>query len=310
MSDVALHRSAELALGPTQIPREELLYGWLGQYPPNTQRAYKREFERLEQFLATMGVTPLTARRAHITAWANTLGDVKSSTWNRAVSAASSFYIYAVEEGVTDVNPAKDIRRRKVALDSTDTVWLSREEMRAFLDAARSHSPRAYALFAIMLTTGCRISEVLGSDVTDLTSMGGHKVIRVTRKGGNRQALIIKEWVAAAIEAYLDGRTDGPLIVGPAGRYTPRSAHRLVRTVAAKADLPPGLGNHSLRHSQITDSIRCGVSMRAIQKNAGHATADMTERYAHIAVSLDQSPVHAVAAGLAPSDPSNVEGKP
>lgn len=302
MTELAV-RHNELARGAPEPPhsRAELLVGWLGQYTPHTQRAYEREYLRLEAFLAEMGVTVLEARRAHITAWAATLGPVKGTTWNRAMSAASSFYIYAVQEGVLEINPAKDIRRRKVASDSTDTVWLSREEMRAFLDAARGHSPRAYALFAIMLTTGCRVSEVLGADVSDLTSQGGHRVVAVTRKGGKRQALIVKEWVSAAIDAYLGGRATGPLIVGKTGRFTQRSSHRLVREVAARAGLPDGMGNHSLRHSQITDAIRYGVPLRAVQQNAGHATADMTERYAHIAVSLDQSPVHAVAAGLAPT---------
>lgn len=301
-------RRTDIATYSPGEARAELMFGWLKQYgqpgidETHTQRAYKREITRLEAFLATMGVTLLEARRAHLLAWADTLGDVKPTTWNRAMAAVSSFYKYAVIEGALESNPAAHVRRKQIADDTTSTVWLSREEMRIFLNAARDHSPRAHAMFAIMLTTGCRIGEVIGADVTDLTSQGGHRVLTVTRKGGKRQPLIIKEWVSAAIDTYLNGRTDGPLITGPVGRYTSRSAYRLVQTVAARASLPDGLGNHSLRHSQITDAIRYGISLRAVQKNAGHATADMTERYAHIAVSLDQSPVHAVAAGLAPAE--------
>lgn len=304
--DVVHSRGGELDTAAPAISRAELLYGWLDQYGPNTQRAYKREIVRLEEFLAGMGVALIGARRAHVVAWARSLGDVKDSTWNRALSAASSFYEYAAQEGVVEINPARHVRRKKVSADSTETVWLTQQEMRAFLTAAKDHGPRSHALFSIMLTTGCRISEVLGADVDDLVTTGGHRVLNVTRKGGKRQPLVVEGWVQAVINTYLDGRASGPLIAtrarrGGHGRLDQQAAYRLVRKVAASVALPAGLGNHSMRHSMITDALRRDVPLRAVQHNAGHATAGMTERYGHIAVSLDQSPVHAVAAGLAPA---------
>jgi site-specific recombinase XerD len=231
---------------------------------------------------------------------------ISEATIARRLSVASSFFTYAAAEGTIDGNPIAAMKRPKRSVDEDGIVWLDTAEMKTFLAAAKAHSLRSYALAALMLTTGARISEALAADVADLGHTGGHRVLIVTRKGGKRQNLPLAPWVGTAIDTYLDGRTDGPLFAtaaraGGHGRLDQPAVHRLIRRLAKNAGLPQAdaLHPHSLRHSAITGALEAGGSLRNVQAMAGHADPRTTERYDRMRGRLDSSPVHALAAALA-----------
>ena len=63
-------------------------------------------------------------------------------------------------------------------------MGLSVDELRRLLIVAEADSPRSAALIGLLTLNGLRISEVLGADVRDYGRDRGHRVLRVTRKGG------------------------------------------------------------------------------------------------------------------------------
>jgi integrase/recombinase XerD len=159
---------------------------------------------------------------------------------------------------------------------------------------------------AVMLTTGARTTEVLAVDVADLGATGGHRVLKVTRKGGKRQSLPLVPWVGELVDAYLAGRTDGPLFAttardGGYGRMDEPSLLRLVRRTGAAAGLENAeqLHPHSLRHSAITGALEAGGTLRDVQAMAGHADPRTTERYDRMRGRLDKSPIYLLGAALA-----------
>ena len=302
----------------------ELISGWLlEQIRPATRLAYGKDIARLAAFLEERGVRLLEATRPQVAAWAESMRRtvledgsraMSDATIARRLSSASSFFTYAVQMSDLEVNPIKDMKRPRRHADEDGIAWLNRAQMIAFLEAAQRHSRRAHAVVAVMLTTGARTSEVLEADAADLGHTGGHRVLTVARKGGKRQNLPIAPWVGVVLDAYLEGREDGPLFAtsprgGGRGRLDEPALHRLVRRVAQAAALPQAraIHPHSLRHSALTEALERGCSLRDVQALAGHIDPRTTERYDRMRSRLDHSPVYALAASLAaPEEPEDL----
>lgn len=315
---VSVRTASAVALpGPAPLTLD-LIAGWLlEQTSDNTRKAYGRDLGRFARYLAGHQVDLLDATRPQAAAWAESMRRelkpdgsrrIGETTIARRLSAVSSFYTYAVDQDARPANPVKTMKRpQPVGQDEDRVAWLDTTQSKAYLAAARAHSPRAYALAAVMLTTGCRTTEALAADVSDLSWRGGHRVVTVTRKGGKRQALPLAPWVGEAVDAYLGDRADGPLFAtvaraGGHGRLDEPALWRLVKRLATKAGLPAplvaDLHPHSLRHSAITGALEAGGSLRDVQAMAGHADARTTERYDRMRGRLDKSPVYALAAAL------------
>ena len=195
------------------------------------------------------------------------------------------------------------VRRPKVGTDTVST-GLDRDELTALVHAAEADSPRSFALVLLLGLNGLRISEVLGSDVDDLDNERGHRVLRVTRKGGKNAIIPLAPKTTEAVDAYLSDRTAGPLFITSTGRRWQRSEawrtlRRLARTaVPAKAN---SLHPHDLRHAFVTLSLDAGASLRDVQDAAGHADPRTTRRYDRARHNLDRHPTYALA-GLITSD--------
>src|SRR6185503_6369660 len=85
-------------------------------------------------------------------------------------------------------------------------------------------APRNAALAALLLFTGARVSEACGATLADLGMDRGHRVLWVTRKGGERQALVLPPPALERLDAYLAGRPDLtrlPALRGTAGHDRP-----------------------------------------------------------------------------------------
>jgi integrase/recombinase XerD len=86
-------------------------------------------------------------------------------------------------EGIVERNPAANVRRPKVDVESR-TVGLDRNELRALLVQAGLGSARDHALISLLALNGLRISEALNADVEKLDMDRGHRTLAIVRKGG------------------------------------------------------------------------------------------------------------------------------
>ncbi len=170
----------------TDSPAERLAIAFLLGYQGAARDAYGRDLRRWFTWCATHDVDPLAAQRAHVDAYARTLAEVHArspATVARHLSTLSGFYGYAVNEDVIARNPVAAVRRPKVGTDTVST-GLDRDELGALVHAAEADSPRSLALVLLLGLNGLRISEALGTDVSDLDTERGHRVLRIKRKGG------------------------------------------------------------------------------------------------------------------------------
>lgn len=282
-----------------------------------TRAAYRRDLLHYFEWCARHDVPVLDAARSTIDTYARDLAErpqgprhrpMSRATVARRLSTLSGFYRYALSEDVITKSPVAHVRRPRMDSDSP-TMGLDRSEAKALLAASRDHGPRATALIALLIHDGLRISEALGADVEDVTTVRGHRVLAITRKGGARRHVVLNGAVCDALDTYLIDRTSGPLFsTRTGGRYDRSDAWRLVRRIAADAGLEHAdrLSPHSLRHTFVTLAREAGVPLEDVQDAAGHTDPRTTRRYDRGRHNLDRSPAHALGAFLAvtPSESS------
>ncbi len=290
-------------------PFLRLAAAWLVGHPTNTATAYRRDLQALSTWCTELGVHPLAAERHHVDAWVRHLTTnpqprtgrpASAATVARKLSALSGFYDYGLHDaGVLTHSPVASVRRPKVA-DESQAIGLTADELKRLLAAAAAHSPRSAALVSVLIFCGLRISEALGADVRDYSHDQGHRVLKVTRKGGKAGRVALAPPVVRALDAYLEGRTSGPLFLAR-DRFTSypyRSAHEQLARLCRRAGLPAGVTPHSLRHSYATESLHLGAALQDVQDALGHADPRTTRRYDRNRNRLDRSPNYLLAGAL------------
>jgi len=227
-------------------PYWRLVAAFLVGYPPHSARAYFGDLKAWYGWCASSGVHPLAARRHHVDTWVRHLSQVDQPTTGRPASPASiarrlsclsQFYDYGIRDAeVFDSSPVANVRRPKVSDDSS-TVGLSADELDRLLTAAERHSARSAALVSLLVYNGLRIAEVLACDVERFTHQRGHRVLRITRKGGKASTEPLSPIVLRALEDYLGERTTGPLFLNSSGteRLSYLIAYKLIRRLARRA---------------------------------------------------------------------------
>jgi site-specific recombinase XerD len=285
---------------------------WIGaQLSEHTKAAYSRDIAGWLAFCDEQDVPVNDARRGDVDAWREEIAPgLSPATIARRLSTVSSFYRYWDEEGMVARNPAANAKRPKV---SAKPVSISLDKPQAsqlltYVDGLADRRPGV--IYRLLAQTGMRVGELTAATVPDLAMSGGHHILSVTRKGGEREQLLIVPTTYERVMAYLDGRPDGYILhVARTERRTgdgqmDRSyVRQLLRRLAREAGLPAEVWQrmhpHVLRHSVATLLAADNVPVPEIQAFLGHASLQTTQRYIHHAKGFDKSPGYRMAALLA-----------
>jgi site-specific recombinase XerD len=268
--------------------------GWLAEdgYPvPGTPREGASFFYWADQ----AGVDVFVLRPAHIDGYMHWLkvnehgtryqGKTKltASTRLGKLNAVRSFYKYAIANGVCETNPAAAIDGPRVDNSKSKTLGFDADQLAVIRAAARSRSPREFALIELLAATGLRISEALGSDTSDLRQESSGKwYLDVIRKGHeDKQPVQVPVSAVVALLEYIDGR-QGPLFLDDQHkRMTRGAAGNRVRSIARAAmDDPSAKAHpHAFRHMVTTLLLNAQVPIRDVQVYLGHRSGETTARY-------------------------------
>jgi integrase len=132
----------------------------------------------------------------------------------------------------------------------------------------------------------------LNADIRDYGHDHGHRMLKVTRKGGKTARVALAPPVVRALDGYLGERIAGRIFVARdgAGPYGYRLAYAQLGRLCRDAGLPAGVTPHSLRHSYATESLRLRAALQDVQDALGHADPRTTRRYDRSRHNLDRSP--------------------
>ena len=225
---------------------------------------------------------------------------VSARTLRRRLSSVSGLYGFLLARGDVSVNPVPrglPTRRERqrpgqgvplVRVPRTLPQVLEPGEVDALTAALRTHRDRA--MVAAMVLGGLRRCEVLGLRLPDLR-FGERRVFITEGKAGHQRLIPVSPRFFTEVSAYLD--TERPpgagtdrvftVLKGPR-RGMPLSADGLDEILDGarqRAGLARGTC-HQLRHTCLTQLRKAGMSLEAVQAQAGHASIESTRIYLHL----------------------------
>jgi hypothetical protein len=161
-------------------------------------------------------------------------------------------------------------------------------EVDALSAALRTHRDRA--MVAAMVLGGLRRCEVLGLRLGDLR-FGERRVFIAEGKGGHQRLVPVSARFLAEVSAYLDA--ERPAGAATDAVFTVLKGRRrgLPLTAAGLDEILDGARRraglaratcHQLRHTCLTQLRKAGMSLEAVQAQAGHASIESTRIYLHL----------------------------
>lgn len=209
----------------------------------------------------------------------------------------------AVDWGLLEQVP----RIQWLAAPAPSFRFLDFEEADRLVAAAESE-PEWQAMIVVALRTGLRLGELMALRWDDLDLVRGRMLVQrsVTRgvigtpKSGKSRDVPLGASVVKVLQKHRHLRgpwvfcqEDGSMLTKGQIKWPLRRAQR-------KAGLTE-LGWHDLRHTFASHLAMRGVPLKAVQELLGHATIDVTMRYAHLAPSALRNAVDVLEPGTAQS---------
>lgn len=258
-----------------------------------TVEAYRRDLERLHEYLQSQGDTALSGITARtLRGFIHHLVDLglAPASVSRMISAVRGFFRFLVGESLLRTDPSEQLE--------TPRKWrtlpevLSPEEVDRIIAAISLDEPLAFrdrAMLEVAYGAGLRVSEWITLGVGDIHF--DERIVRVVGKGNKERLVPIGRRALSAVAIYL--RELRPTLVRAAptaacfvnargGSLSRMGAWKILRKYVEAAGITMTVTPHTLRHSFATHLLEGGADLRAVQDMLGHADIATTQLYTHV----------------------------
>jgi integrase/recombinase XerD len=266
----------------------------------NSIAAYRRDLAKFAIFLNDKPLSEIGPDI--ISGFENSLREAKLSvaSINRVDSTLRSFFKHLQQEyGYSDptleIAPSKSARRLPKALTIDQIV--------SMIDAAlREGQPitvRDQAMLELLYSSGARVSELIGINVSDLSSIetdyGVITTLKLRGKGSKERIVPLGSFASKAIDNYTtrvrpdlaakSSKSTSALFLNSRGsRISRQSAWQMVLDAAEAAGVTEHVSPHVFRHSYATHLLDGGADIRVVQELLGHASVTTTQIYTLITI--------------------------
>jgi len=273
---------------------------WIGRYlahlrterrlSPHTEAAYRRDLDALAAYCAAEKIAAWKqVDNFHVRTFAarEHRDGLGPRSVQRRLSALRGFFNYLIRERVIESNPAADIRAPKGAKRLPKTLDADQVASLLARKPTDALSRRDLAMLELLYSSGLRLAELAGLDVTDLDL--ADRTVRVLGKGSKTRVLPVGSKAVEALRAWLGERRGlvkdgaGALFTGQNGRRLgTRAIQKRIGRWAAGSDLNVPVHPHLLRHSFATHLLESSRDLRGVQELLGHADISTTQVYTHL----------------------------
>lgn len=227
----------------------------------------------------------------------------------RKLSSLSSFFGYLEKHEIITKNPCNNVNKPKV--HNIEIIKLTPNEITKILDTVqygcRSFSEkqeaylaktrqRDYAIFVVFLTTGIRVSELVGLNCSDLYLDEFRMVVR--RKGGNIASVYLSDEARDVLIDYLEYRktienieTDALFISMQKTRLSVQTVENMIKKYAQAAGINKKITPHKLRKTYGTELYKETGDIYLVASSLGHSSVATTTR--HYAVQDEMNKIEA-----------------
>ena len=266
----------------------------------NSIAAYRRDLNKFSVFLNGKALAEVDPDL--INTFEASLREAKLSvaSINRIDSTLRSFFKHLQQEyGYADptleIAPKKSARRLPKALTIAQIV--------SMIDSAyREGQPitaRDQAMLELLYSSGARVSELIGINLNDLSTIqtddGDVTTLKLRGKGSKERMVPLGSFASKAIESYMvrvrpelaakSAKTTSALFLNSRGsRISRQSAWQMVLDAAEAAGVTEHVSPHVFRHSYATHLLDGGADIRVVQELLGHASVTTTQIYTLITI--------------------------
>lgn len=256
-----------------------------------TVASYISDVRSFHEHLSQLGITDAARiNRGHITGFRSILlkNGLKPATINKAVNSLASYTNFLISAGILPaqaplVKPRQD--RVKVATGSEHCVEVfTEEELGQLLTCAGDNlNQRDCLLVHFLLYTGCRVSELCNTRLSDLDLLIGQ--VKIIGKGDKYREVPLRPDLVEEIRRYVGSERAQGKYAGSDFLFVSQRAEKLdrdtVNKVLSKIQLSCGFRvyPHKFRHTFCTRLITAGVPLTTISRLAGHADVSTTSNF-------------------------------
>ena len=279
-----------------EVCDEFLLYiGSVRGLSENTVLGYGKDLEKFQNFLTPeLDVKSVTKENILLSIGQLSRENASAATVNRFVSAVRNLFKYSKKIGYIEKNPAEEVKN--VKNPQVVTAFMTPREVEALCSQPERNellwTSRDVAIFRMLYSSGCRISELTNIKLSDFRKGGRCAVI--TGKGNKQRIVYFDEISRKALAAYLtdrarvlseNGRDSGQdrLFINQKGLPITTGGMRYILTRYSGVEgTNHHINPHAFRHTFATTLLNNGADVRMVQELLGHASINTTQRYTHV----------------------------
>jgi integrase/recombinase XerC len=206
----------------------------------------------------------------------------------RMLSAWRAFYRFALDrDPALKDDPCAGLKAPKSARRLPSTLSPDEAARLVSIDDGDALAVRDRALFELAYSSGLRVSELAGLDISALDLKTGQA--RVLGKGSKERVVPVGAPAREALARWLERRAEiaqreaEALFLSRSGRrLTSRAIEQRLAAWAVKRGLSQHVHPHMLRHSFASHLLQSSGDLRAVQELLGHASIASTQVYTHL----------------------------
>lgn len=219
---------------------------------------------------------------------------MSAATVNRYIAAVRTFFSYCKKFGYVEKNPALELKTVKIPKKLPN--FMTEREVDELCNQPKVNEilweKRDSAIFEMLYSSGCRISELANLKLSDFID-GYHSA--VVRGKGNKDRVVYFEAAAQeALKNYLGDRKkimeENHILQSHDFVFINQKGNPLttggLRYILSRYSGPEGTNHHinphAFRHTFATTMLSNGADVRLVQEMLGHSSISTTQRYTHI----------------------------
>ena len=272
--------SLETGLMASDLREKIMLYLQVKKLEHYSEDTLKNYFYTLGKFESIIRKPVATINKSDIRYFlANEYSNMKASTLNNKISCLKAFFQWLEDEDIIPKNPARLIKGTKLPKRLRNSLTI--EELERLRLECKDVRERAIVEF--LFATGCRITEVINTNISDLNLYDN--TLKVIGKGDKERIVCFNDKTRLHLKNYIDTRKDvnPALFISsrfPFNRIGKRGIEVIISKLGKRAGIKRPVFPHLLRHTMATLGLQSGANLTTIQHLLGHTVPSTTQIYA------------------------------